>query len=144
MQPQRLALKTLFTEARTHLTRRQLFALGLLGALITLVSVSHLAAQQSRGTTISQAGARGRNGRQVALRDQLRVGLKAATKADARFIDQVVLEVHTGKLPRRLVDSTFLWARQRSKTRPGAHRLRPIIYFQPALTLQARRLGVRL
>ncbi|MBX3433814.1 MAG: hypothetical protein KF847_10875 [Pirellulales bacterium] len=86
----------------------------------------------------------GENGRQVQLRDQLRVGLKATTQADIEFINLVVLRVEQGVLPRKLVDSTFLWARNRYITRPGSHRLRPMVYFQPALTLRAKQLGIQL
>lgn len=118
--------------------------LGLAVGVSLLMATPLLLAQQSRGVTISQAGARGQAGRRVTLRDQLRAGLKARTRADIQFVDNVVLAVDQGRLPRRLVDSTFLWARQRSKTRPGAHKLRPMVYFQPALTIQASRLGVRL
>lgn len=76
------------------------------------------------------------------LYDQLRIGLKAVTKADMLFIDRVVLRVNEGVLPRKIVDATFLWARNRYKTRPSQSRLRPIIYFQPALEAQAKKLGV--
>jgi len=85
-----------------------------------------------------------RQGRQVSLKNQLRVGLKAVTKEDFAFIDAVVAKVDQGKLPRSMVDGTFLWARNRYKTRMGAHRLRPMVYFQPALVLQARAVGVHL
>lgn len=133
------------TEATArHSTISQWVCLVIAAAMCLITATPMLLAQQSRGVTISQAGARGQGGRQVALQDQLRAGLKARTKADFKFIETVVLEVAQGRLPRRLVDSTFLWARQRSKTRPGAHRLRPMVYFQPALTIQASRLGVRL
>lgn len=127
-----------------HSAAWQWIGLGIVAGMCLLTVTPILLAQQSRGVTISQAGARGQAGRRVALRDQLRAGLKARTPADVQFVDTVVLAVAQGRLPRRLVDSTFLWARQRAKTRPGAHRLRPMVYFQPALTLQARRLGVRL
>jgi hypothetical protein len=83
-------------------------------------------------------------GRQVKLKDQLRVGLKAKTKADIAFIDSVVLKVEQGKLPRKMVDGTFLWARNREKTHPTSHPLRPMVYFQPALTLRAKAIGVKL
>ncbi|MEQ8209079.1 MAG: hypothetical protein RH917_04540 [Lacipirellulaceae bacterium] len=127
-----------------HSALGQWIFFAIFAGIFLLAATPLLRAQQSRGVTISQAGARGQAGRQVALRDQLRVGLKARTKSDIQFVDTVVLAVAQGRLPRRLVDSTFLWARQRSKTRPGAHKLRPMVYFQPALTLQARRLGVLL
>jgi hypothetical protein len=78
----------------------------------------------------------------LTLYDQLRIGLKAVTKADVEFIDRVVLRVNEGVLPRKLVDAVFLWARNRYKTRPSQSRLRPIVYFQPALEAQAKKLGV--
>lgn len=81
-------------------------------------------------------------GRQVSLFDQLRVGLKAKTKADVAFLERVVLLVNQGKLPRKMVDATFLWARNRYKARPTNHRLRPIVYFQPALVAQAKKIGI--
>jgi hypothetical protein len=83
-----------------------------------------------------------RDGRQVSLYDQLRVGLKAKTKADIAFLQTVVARVEQGVLPRKMVDATFLWARNRYRSRQANHRLRPIVYFQPALTAQAKRIGV--
>ena len=91
---------------------------------------------------VSPSEVSNRTGRQVSLKDQLRVGLKAVTPADLAFLDHVVLKVNDGTLPRELVDSTFLWARNRYKTRPGSHRLRPIVYFQPALVTRAKKIGV--
>lgn len=83
-------------------------------------------------------------GRQVTLQQQLTVGLKAFTKSDKDFIDTVVLAVEQGRLPRKLVDSTFLWARERSTRRSYSRQFRPMVYFQPGLTFRARRLGVNL
>ena len=82
--------------------------------------------------------------RQLPLDKQLAVGLKAVTKADFALIDQVVLLVEQGKMPRRLVDSTFLWARQRASRHRGPRRLRPMVYFRPALTFRAKAVGVEL
>lgn len=86
----------------------------------------------------------GNQGRQVTLHDQLTAGLKAYTKADRAFIDKVVLLVNLHKLPRSLVDSTFLWARDRAARKSPTRALRPMVYFRPALTLRAKRLGVKL
>lgn len=80
--------------------------------------------------------------RQASLSDQLMVGLKAKTPEDRTFLNQVVQLVEQGTLPRRVVDSTFLWARSRSATRADRNPLRPMVYFRPALTLRARRLGI--
>jgi hypothetical protein len=94
-------------------------------------------AQQSTNPATNQ-------GRRISLRDQLTSGLRAITKADLAFIDKVVLKVEQGKLPRRLVDSTFLWARDRAARRGPTRALRPMIYFQPALVARAKRIGVQL
>ncbi len=101
--------------------------------LLTLPSV----AQQSSNPT-------GNQGRQLSLRDQLRVGLRAFTKSDFAFIDEVVLQVKLGKLPERLVNGTFLWARERAARKSRSRELRPMVYFRPALTLRAKRIGVKL
>ena len=92
-------------------------------------------AQQTSNPPTSQ-------GRKITLRDQLVTGLRAFTKADFAFINRVVLLVEQGKLPRRMVDGTFLWARDRAARRSYTRRLRPMIYFQPALTARAKRIGV--
>ena len=83
-------------------------------------------------------------GRKVSLRDQLVSGLRAFTPADLRFIDRVVLAVNQGRLPRRIVDGTFHWARDRAARRGRYRRLRPMVFFQPALTARARPFGVAL
>ena len=81
-------------------------------------------------------------GRQVKLYDMLRVGLKAKTEADFEYIAEVVKLVNEGKLPRDMVDSSFLYARYRYKTHPGSFKLRPMVYFQPSLTARAKKIGV--
>lgn len=81
-------------------------------------------------------------GRQVGLYDMLRVGLKAKTEADFKYIIEVVKFVDEGKLPRDMVDSSFLYARYRYRTHPSSHRLRPMVYFQPSLTARAKKIGV--
>jgi hypothetical protein len=114
---------------------------AILGILSLALATATLPAQQPvNPATTGAATATGR--RQVALRDQLRVGLKAVTKSDLEFLELVAQRVDQGRLPRGLVDSTFLWARSRSISRPGRNPLRPIVYFRPALTLRARRLGL--
>jgi hypothetical protein len=85
-----------------------------------------------------------RSGRQISLEDQLRVGLKAVTKADFAFIELVVQRVDEGVLPRKLVDSTFLWSRRRVQRQRPQYRKRPMVYFQPALVLRSRAIGIDL
>lgn len=84
------------------------------------------------------------DGRQITLRQQLTYGLRAFTKADFAFIDKVILAVEQGRLPREMVDSTFLWARDRAARRSYQRRLRPMVYFAPGLTRRAKHINVRL
>ena len=115
----------------------------LVAGIMGLVVATAIQAQQPPAPTPVEASTESdRAGRQVSLFDQLRVGLKAKTKADIAFLELVVLRVNQGKLPRKMVDATFLWARNRYKGRPTDHRLRPIVYFQPALIAQAKKIGV--
>jgi hypothetical protein len=113
-------------------------------ALMALWGLAATLSGQQAPAPIKADSARDGQGRQVALRDQLRVGLKARTKADFDFIDVVVERVNQGNLPRKMVDSTFLWARNRSRIRPTTHPLRPMVYFQPALVLRAKAIRVKL
>jgi len=83
-------------------------------------------------------------GRRLSLAEQLRYGLRVSVKSDKQFIDHVVALVQQGKLPKKLVDSTFLWARQRSARKSRSRELRPMVYFKPALVLRAKRIGVKL
>jgi hypothetical protein len=105
-------------------------------ALANLLPHWQAVGQQPSGTS--------EQGRQLSLADQLRVGLKVKTKADQGLIAAVVKAVEEGRLPRALVDSTFLWARERAKRRSKQRELRPIVYFQPALVLRAKKLGLKL
>jgi hypothetical protein len=114
-------------------------SIGLIG---TLVATSLQAQQPPAPAPVEASTESDREGRQVTLFDQLRIGLKAKTKADIAFLELVVLRVNQGKLPRKMVDATFLWARNRYKARHANHRLRPIVYFQPALVAQAKKIGV--
>ena len=107
-------------------------------ALLLLVAIASFSVAQQPGN-IGPAP-----GQQVTLRQQLTVGLKAFTKADFAFIDLVVLAVEQRKLPRLLVDSTFLWARQKAASKSYTRSLRPMVYFRPGLILRAKRLGVKL
>jgi len=114
-----------------------LVALTFLAAVAAGLAPLATTAQQSTNTATNQ-------GRKITLRDQLTSGLRATTKTDKAFIDQVVILVEQGKLPRRLVDGTFLWARDRAARRSPTRRLRPMVYFQPALVARAKRIGVQL
>jgi hypothetical protein len=73
----------------------------------------------------------------ISLEDQLKTGLKARRPEETEFIAEVARLVDTGRLPRKLVDSTFTWAMRRRQTYPFPA-------FERALRLQADRLGVGL
>ena len=73
----------------------------------------------------------------ISLEDQLKTGLKARRPEETEFIDEVARLVNTGRLPRKLVDSTFMWALRRRTNYPFPA-------FERALRLQADQLGVDL
>ncbi len=76
-------------------------------------------------------------GRTAGLEDRLKAGLRAQLPAEEDFIEKVVMLVRTGKLPGKLVDSTYIWAIERRKEYPFPA-------FEKALRLQAQKIGVRL
>ena len=76
-------------------------------------------------------------GRTAGLEDRLKAGLRAQLPAEVDFIAKVVILVRTGKLPGKLVDSTYIWAIERRKEYPFPA-------FEKALRLQAQKIGVRL
>ena len=77
------------------------------------------------------------SGQVISLEDQLNTGLKTRRPEETAFIEGVARLVNEGKLPRKLVDSTFMWAVRRRQTYPFPA-------FERALRLQADRLGVGL
>ena len=77
--------------------------------------------------------------------DQLRVGLKAVTKADFAFIDLVVQKVEAGDAAATAGGQHVpVGAAARARRGRADYRKRPIVYFQPALVLRARAIGVEL
>lgn len=80
--------------------------------------------------------------REATLVERLTFGLQARRPQEIAFVEAVVDTVGRGKLPLSLVDRTFFWARKRAPSRGGEFLRRPIIYFQPALEIQAKRLGI--
>lgn len=76
-------------------------------------------------------------GEVISLEDQLKTGLKVRRPEETEFIKDVARLVESGRLPRKLVDSTFAWALKRRQTYPFPA-------FERALRLQADRLGVGL
>lgn len=90
------------------------------------------------------AGAASTEGRKLPLKEQLTLGLKATTKDDKEFINLVVQKVEQGTLPRPLVDSTFLWARERANRKSYSRSLRPMVYFKPGLLARAKMMHLTL
>jgi hypothetical protein len=116
--------------------RRALWISGaIVGSLVALEPAVAIAVE-------SLAVSPGKAQRVVSLRDRLVVGLQARLKSEIAFVELVALRVRTGQLPQRLVDETFLWARQRAGSIRGGRARRPIIFFQPAMTARAKRLKV--
>lgn len=70
------------------------------------------------------------------LKEQLENDLQARRPSEFAFIAKVVKLVEQDKLPRSVVDGTYLWARPK---RPY-----PFQYFQRALRVRAGRLGIKL
>lgn len=98
------------------------------GALLLLISfLSGVAVADSLGQQFH-------DGVQVDLKKQLETGLYARRPEEFAYIGRVVRQVERGQLPEKLVISTFAWAR---KKRPY-----PLVYFERALRLRARRLGI--
>lgn len=111
------------------LNRRQL--LNCLGGSLALASVSLASTAQAQIE------------RSPALLERLLVGLKVKTNSDRVFVARVVKAVQEGKLPLKLVDSTFFWARKKAaRNRYTANN--PMIYFRPGMEARAKKLGIDL
>ena len=127
---------------------RQAASIAALTALATFVAVAvstldgqhraAVAAEVVEPMVIVPAG----SSRPVTLRDRLVSGLRARLKSEIDFIDSLVVAVNLGQVPQRLVDQTYFWSRIRASDRRYGRPRRPIIYFQPAMTARAQRLGV--
>jgi hypothetical protein len=68
--------------------------------------------------------------------DTMRAALHTATPQEGGFIDRVLAMVESGKLPVDMVQSTFLWAKNKPR--------RKFFYFQQAMILRAKEIGVDL
>lgn len=72
----------------------------------------------------------------ITLKQQLNTGLLARTPQERAFNDKVVALVEDGKLPMSLVQSTFLWARNKQPY--------PMVYFEFGLRARAKKAGIKL
>jgi hypothetical protein len=73
----------------------------------------------------------------VGLEDRLKNGLRVRAPRDVKFIQTVTARVREGRLPEKLVDSTYLWAVSRGKKYPFPA-------FEHVIRLQAEKLAVPL
>jgi hypothetical protein len=80
----------------------------------------------------------------LTLRDRLLVGLQAYIPSEVAYVDAVVKAVDEGRLPVRVVNQTFFWARQRAAIPRNGRLRRGIIYFEPAMNAVANRLHIEL
>lgn len=71
------------------------------------------------------------------LKDQLEKGLRARRPEEFAFIARVLQMVDEGTLPLDLVQSTFQWARKKTDFKKY-----PFPYFEQALRLRAKRIGI--
>jgi hypothetical protein len=70
------------------------------------------------------------------LKTQLEKGLLVRRPVEFAYVAEIIRLVEEGKLPRRLVTTTFMWAKRMPDRR--------LQYFQFALQTRARGLNVRL
>ncbi|MFM7245269.1 MAG: hypothetical protein ACKO40_14015 [Planctomycetaceae bacterium] len=73
----------------------------------------------------------------ASLADRLKSGLRVKAPRDVAFVETVAERVQEGRLPEKLVDSTYLWAVRRGKKYPFPA-------FEHVIRLQADKLGVPL
>jgi hypothetical protein len=73
----------------------------------------------------------------ASLAERLKTGLRVKAPRDVAFVETIAERVQEGRLPEKLVDSTFLWAVRRGKKYPFPA-------FEHVIRLQADRLGVPL
>ena len=71
------------------------------------------------------------------LEDRLKTGLRVKAPRDVRFVETVARRVREGRLPAKVVDSTYIWA-------VGRGRKHPFPAFEHVIRLQAANLGVAL
>ena len=71
------------------------------------------------------------------LAERLKTGLRIKAPHDVQFVETVAERVREGRLPEKLVDSTYLWAVRRGKKYPFPA-------FQHVIRLQSAKLNVPL
>jgi hypothetical protein len=107
----------------------------LTASVAALLSVGSPAFQSARARADDVAPATEDEKPAVTLESRLTTGLKARRPEDVEFVERVAEMVRTGKLPAKVVDSTYLWAIRRRQSYPFPA-------FQRALRIQADRIGI--
>ncbi|TWT88274.1 hypothetical protein Mal64_17530 [Pseudobythopirellula maris] len=124
-----------FSKKNDRLTSRPGLWLGLTAAVLALAAA--LPAAMAPSTAVAQTT----GNREPTLRERLLYGLEASRPTELAFIDAVADTVDRGELPEKLVDRFFFWSRKRAERHTSGSR-RAIVYFQPALQIQAKKLGI--
>jgi hypothetical protein len=73
----------------------------------------------------------------ASLEDRLKNGLRVKAPRDLRFVETVAERVREGRMPAKVVDSTYFWAVSRGKKYPFPA-------FEHSIRIQAAKLGVPL
>lgn len=84
------------------------------------------------------------NAAKQTFEQRLLTGLRVKTPSDKAFITRVVALVRDRRLPTKLVDQTYFWARKKANSRGGAIAQNPMVYFRPGMTARAKAIGVRI
>jgi len=109
--------------------RATLSLVGLCALILLLLAAPRDASTQQPATGSGVAA-------KLDLQAQLEKGLEARRKSEFAFLADVVSLVEQGTLPRKLVDSTFIWAIKKPR-----HRFQ---YFQFGLRAQAKKLKIKI
>lgn len=99
-----------------------------LAILITLAFLTTLL------TSLTHADVSRKN-EEVSLKDRLVTGLRATRPEDVQYCERVANAARSGKLPAKIVDSTYFWATAKRVDYP-------LPAFAKALELQCQRLGI--
>lgn len=73
----------------------------------------------------------------ASLEDRLKSGLRVKAPRDVRFVEAVAERVRDGRIPAKVVDTTYFWAVNRGKKYPFPA-------FEYSIRIQAAKLGVPL
>ena len=73
----------------------------------------------------------------ASLEDRLKNGLRVKAPRDVRFVETIAARVRDGRIPAKVVDTTYSWAINRGKKYPFPA-------FEHSIRIQAAKLGVPL